>query len=126
MSNFLKNKQIQGKIAYHRGIRAENLAATYFKKEGWDILQRRFQCPAGEIDLIIFKEEWLIFVEVKVRRNIDDALHSLNHRQKKRLIEAAEFFIATYNVKKFDKIRFDVIAINLKNQIEHIKNITMV
>lgn len=51
------------------GKRGEDMAASFFKNQGYEIVERNWRCRFGEVDLIIkCGEEWR-FVEVKARQN---------------------------------------------------------
>ena len=45
------------------------MAASYLKDAGYQILARNYRVASGEIDLIVSKDGYLIFVEVKYRSN---------------------------------------------------------
>ena len=51
------------------GTDYEKQAAEYLKKKGLKILEQNFYCRMGEIDIIAKDREYLVFVEVKYRRN---------------------------------------------------------
>ena len=52
------------------GTRQESRAAEYLESLGYHILARNFRCRFGEIDLIAEKDGVLMFVEVKLRTNL--------------------------------------------------------
>ena len=52
------------------GTRQESRAAEYLESLGYHILVRNFRCRFGEIDLIAEKDGMLLFVEVKLRTNL--------------------------------------------------------
>ena len=56
------------------GSRYECIAAEYLKKQGVVILEQNYQARQGEIDLIGKDRDYLIFVEVKYRRNADSGV----------------------------------------------------
>ncbi len=43
------------------------MAAAFLTKRGYKIVEKNFRCPFGEIDLIAWEGETLVFVEVKAR-----------------------------------------------------------
>ncbi|MDI2090260.1 YraN family protein [Commensalibacter oyaizuii] len=120
----IKNNKKTGHVAYIRGKLAEEIAEIYLIKKNWQILQRRFRCPLGEIDLIARKNDWLLFIEVKSRKSMKDALLALSAKQQRRLANAASYYLDFFMESNFNNIRFDLIAIDELEQIEHIKNIT--
>ena len=52
------------------GDRGEAMAAEYLRENGYKILASQFRCRFGEIDLIAEKDGVLLFVEVKLRTNL--------------------------------------------------------
>lgn len=122
MNNFYNRL---GKNAYLNGLSAETLAANYLIKHHWHILHRRYRCPFGEIDLIAQQEKIIIFVEVKKRKQLQDALLALSVQQKDRLTKSALYYLDMFNLDNIEAIRFDFMAVNQQNQIKHVKNITL-
>ena len=52
------------------GDRGEAMAAEYLRENGYELLASQFRCRFGEIDLIAEKDGVLMFVEVKLRTNL--------------------------------------------------------
>ena len=52
------------------GIYGEKLALKYLKKQKYKILEKNFRCALGEIDIVAKDGEFLVFVEVKKRKNV--------------------------------------------------------
>lgn len=117
------NQQL-GVFAYNKGVSAENIAESYLIKYQWNILHRRFRCPTGEIDLIATKGNYLLFVEVKARKKMDDALSAITIQQQKRLLNTAFYYLEFYQ-SQIENVRFDLIAIDQQGQIEHLENIIL-
>jgi putative endonuclease len=105
---------------YQTGLNAELLAAWLLRLQGYRIITKRCKTPVGEIDLIAQRGKVLVFVEVKARGSIDEALESVKTRQSRRIVRAAEYYMAGYRGKTSD-IRFDVIAIRLPFRVKHIR-----
>ncbi len=80
--------------AERRGMRAEWVAAWWLRAKGYRILEHRYKSPVGEIDLIVRRGRHLAFVEVKARRSRDRALESLSAHQRRRIVHAAEAWLA--------------------------------
>jgi putative endonuclease len=51
------------------GSLGEQLAVEHLEAKGWEILDRNWRCPAGELDIIARDTAgYLVFCEVKTRR----------------------------------------------------------
>ena len=53
------------------GCRGEELAARELQRRGYEILERRWRCRLGEIDIVARDGETLVVVEVKTRSRSD-------------------------------------------------------
>jgi putative endonuclease len=49
------------------GKRGEELARRHLEKLGFSVLETNYRTPEGEIDLIVEKDDLLVFVEVRTR-----------------------------------------------------------
>jgi len=55
-------------LTRHRlGLAGESLAAVALAKQGYEVLERRFACRRGDIDLVCRKGTTVFLVEVKTR-----------------------------------------------------------
>ena len=50
-----------------KGIKGEIEATKYLKRHGYKIICKNFRCMKGEIDIIAYNKENILFVEVKTR-----------------------------------------------------------
>jgi len=94
------------------GQRAEQLAAVYLEKVGFQILARNWRRPEGEIDLVVGRGELCVFVEVRSRTGVErgHALETINGRKRARVLRAARMFIDEEQPKAA-AFRFDVVAV---------------
>lgn len=76
------------------GRRAEAAAALFLRLKGYHILARRFCVDGGEIDLIARKFDAIVFVEVKLRPTLLEAMTAIDARKQRRLSRAAGFWLA--------------------------------
>jgi len=90
---------------------AEFIAAWYLRLKGFGILHRRTRNPGGEIDLIARRGKLIVFVEVKARRNAQDAAEAITPRQQQRIRRAAEIFLATAPELAALDLRFDAVLV---------------
>ena len=49
------------------GHKGEAIAAKYYQQRGWLLLNHNYRTRMGEIDLILYKENTLVFAEVRQR-----------------------------------------------------------
>ncbi|WP_276367947.1 YraN family protein [Chryseolinea sp. H1M3-3] len=95
------------------GREGENLAAEFLKNKGWEIISRNYRYGKAEIDLIIKRDDWTIFVEVKTRSSstYGEPEEFVDEFKARRIYDAAEEYIFATNW--LGHVRFDVISIKL-------------
>jgi putative endonuclease len=108
-------------VAFRLGLSAESRAAAFLVAKGYRILARRFRSPAGEIDIVARRRGTLVFVEVKARERFDDAAEAVIPRQQRRIIAAAEAWLAMHPDDASGEIRFDVMLVAPKSLPRHIQ-----
>lgn len=93
------------------GAWGEEIAAILLQKKGYSILARNWRYKRAEVDLIIQNDQFLVFVEVKVRKNASFGHPEAFVKEKKtQLIRmASEQF--QINIGYHGFIRFDIISI---------------
>lgn len=97
-------------MAEQRGRTAEMLAVLLLRVKGYRILAQRFRCSVGEIDIVAVKGSMFIFIEVKARRNTNEALESITAHQRNRIEAAAGVWLQSETSQNF-AVRFDVITV---------------
>jgi len=112
----------QQRKAHQFGVQAERLAALYLKAKGYRILSTRYRVRVGEIDIVAKSGGTIVFIEVKRRQNLAEALHSLQPRQKARIIRAAEYWLAENELPLNTDCRFDMMVFSAYLVPHHIKN----
>ncbi len=105
--------------AEKRGRRAETLASLILLLKGYGILERRWKCPLGEIDLIARRGKRICFVEVKARKTEDAAQYAVTPQNRRRISQAANLWFHHAGLKDVE-CRFDVIAVT-GWRVSHIK-----
>jgi len=98
------------------GSLGEEMAAGYLESEGYEILERNYRCPYGEIDIVARKEGRLIFAEVKTRRSrsCGAPAEAVNRSKQKKIRLTASSYMAGYT-EKVRGIEFQVIEIQLNH-----------
>lgn len=99
------------RAAFTRGLEAEATAAALFEADGFVILHKRVRTPRGEIDLVARRAELLVFVEVKARLSLRSAAESILPRQRRRIVGAAEIFLARHPELAGLDMRLDVVLV---------------
>ncbi|WP_348644583.1 YraN family protein [Starkeya sp. ORNL1] len=99
------------RAAFTRGVDAEATASALLVSKGFSIVATRVRTPRGEIDLVARCESLLLFVEVKARARIDTAAESILPRQRRRIVEAAEIFLARHPEYAGLDMRLDVVLV---------------
>ena len=92
-------------------------AAKYLRKKGYSIIAANYRCRFGEIDLIAQKGGFVVFVEVKLRKNADfgTAAEFVDVRKQNKIRTTASMWLAQ-NESELQP-RFDVIEIYAPNGI---------
>jgi len=105
-------------IAPHllRGREGERIACLFLIRQGFDILARRYRNRSGELDLIAFEKDILVFVEVKTRssREFGEPWEFVDWRKQQILRRTAEDFIAENDLGQYS-YRFDIVSVVGKN-----------
>ena len=117
---------------YNKGKNGEEMAREFLVEKGYEIIEMNYENKIGEIDLIIKDEDWLVFVEVKLK--VGDKFGSpeemINKRKLWQVKRVAESYLVLEKkiAKKFKKYRIDGVCIVLNedktiNRVSHYKNI---
>ena len=93
------------------GRLAEAAVAWHLRLRGYRILARRFATPVGEIDLVARRGGLLVFVEVKRRARVVDAVAALLPVQQERIARAAGAFLQRRPELAACAVRFDLVAV---------------
>ncbi|GIV97792.1 MAG: UPF0102 protein [Herpetosiphonaceae bacterium] len=77
------------------GALGETLAANYLQSKGLILVERRWRCRYGEIDLVMLDGAALVIVEVRTRRGTDRGSpeESLTPQKRRRLMLVASIYL---------------------------------
>ena len=96
-----------------KGEEYEKKAVKYLQDKGVQILNTNFRNRVGEIDIICRDYEYLVFAEVKYRKNDSKGTpeEAVNYRKQKNICKVADYYRMTHKIGEFEPVRYDVIAI---------------
>ena len=107
------------------GNLGEQFVVDYLQKNGYDIKCQNYRKFFGEIDIIAYKSQLYVFVEVKTRKSQDMPMGQLISKPKQqKIIKTAETFIVE-NKLSGCVLRFDVALVSPAGTsfaIEYIEN----
>lgn len=107
------------------GEQGEKTALRFLRRKKYQILERNFSSPLGEIDIIGKKEGTIRFIEVKTRSSSDygPPETAVTQQKQNKLRKVALSYL---KMKKLEEnCRFDVVSI-LTNSEGNIKNIELI
>ena len=108
------------------GRRGEELAASFLRRRGYRVLHERLHVGHDEIDLVVEKEDTLVFVEVKTAgsRAFGEPETWVTPAKQRRLVRAAERFLSEHGLED-RPCRFDVVLVRYQGastRISHIED----
>jgi len=117
----------KSKTASELGVKAESAAVLFLITHGFSVLRTNYRTRYGEVDIIFYDGDTLVFAEVKAsgkKRSVYMPFKVTITKQR-RLIRAAEEYLFRYPAEA-ENYRFDVILMNFQKpdqwHIEHIKS----
>ncbi len=105
------------------GIYGELIAARYLRKKGYVVLQNNFRSSFGEIDLIVEKDDTIVFVEVKARdsSSTQRPMEAVNISKQQKIKKTSLVYLST--LEKEVNVRYDVIEILVTTKV--VKNVKL-
>jgi len=96
-----------------KGKEGEDMAARFMMDKGYEIIARNYRYRRSEIDLIVKKDNWLIFVEVKLRSSDQYGYPEdfVDYKKAKNIIDGAEQY--TFDNNWQGNVRYDIVSIRL-------------
>jgi len=91
----------------------EERAAGWYSDQGYEVVDRNWRCPAGEVDLVAVRrrDRLVVFCEVKARRSgrFGSAAAAVGRDKQARLRRIAAAWLAGHRTRA-SAVRFDVAA----------------
>ncbi|HLB59918.1 MAG TPA: YraN family protein [Bdellovibrionota bacterium] len=111
------------------GKSGEDFACRYLETNGYQIEARNVRTKEGEIDIVGWENNQLIFFEVKTKKSSQFVRpeEGYSFRQRGRLRKMAKYYLYERSPGRFySAVRFDFIGITFresKPEILHLKNV---
>ena len=98
------------------GTEYEQMTENYLNQFGVRIVEKNFRNRFGEIDLIGYDGEFLVFFEVKYRSGAGSGFgeDAVDARKRHNICKVSDYYRMLNEIGEFTPIRYDVIAINGK------------
>jgi putative endonuclease len=107
------------------GQRGEDLAHRHLRARGFTVVARNWRPPqgGGEIDIVAWEGDWLVFVEVKTRTSAEGSApeRAIDQEKIQALRRAARDYMRRANADA-SRVRFDAISISGRN-IDHLREV---
>ena len=92
------------------GRRSEIDGAGYLRNLGFRVVASQYRISAGEVDLIAWEGDILVFIEVKARQSGAPPEDAVGFRKQQRVIRAAHSYMARYHLQDHS-YRFDILGV---------------
>ena len=95
------------------GTEYEGKAVSYLQRNGVKIVTCNFRNRYGEIDIIGYDGDYLVFFEVKYRKNNikGNPAEAVTFHKRHKICRVADYYRMKYGIHEFVPMRFDVISI---------------
>ena len=110
------------------GTRYEERAGVFLNANGVDVREYNYRTKYGEIDIIGYDGDDLVFFEVKYRNSSSKgfAADAVDIRKQYKICRVSDMYMVKNNISPGTQIRYDVIAIDglefdwIRNAYEYI------
>lgn len=95
------------------GKKNEEIAAVYLTGKGFRLLEKNFRCRQGEVDLVGYHENCLVFVEVKYRKTALSGApeEAVDYRKQLKICAVSDYYRVSHPAESAKQVRYDVVAI---------------
>lgn len=121
----MSSKRLKGSTNHLSGLAAESAAERHYCSKGYQVERRRWRGRAGEVDLILSRDDLYTFVEVKRAATFDLAATRLTWAQLARVASAAEEFMGTTECGSDRCFRVDAALVDGTGAVHILENVTL-
>lgn len=95
------------------GLEGEKRVANYLRKNGFSVIKQNYTCKYGEIDIIAQTPEYILFVEVKTRKqnSLISGVEAVDSFKQNRILKTAQDFLQKTECEL--QPRFDVAEVTV-------------
>lgn len=111
-----------------KGAQKESEVCAYLLSKGVRIQEKNFWSRQGEIDIIGYDGDYLVFFEVKYRagRTKGSAAEAVGLAKRRKICQVADYYRMLHHCAEDTPLRFDVVAVDgervtwIKNAFDYI------
>lgn len=116
---------VGGQNKRHRGQQGESEAEKFLTTRcRYQVIERNYRSPFGEIDLIALDSRTIVFIEVRSHTGsqFGDPLESVNRRKQWQIAKTALYYLARHRLQDREA-RFDVVGVRWEEGRAHLAHI---
>ena len=104
------------------GQHYEALAREHLQQQGLTLLEQNYHSRFGEIDLIMFDQQVLCFIEVKFRKSnaFGGAASAIPRAKQQKIVKTAQCYISSTPAIAQKPMRFDALILQLESSVTDI------
>lgn len=111
------------------GALGERIAERWLRRDGWQVVDRRWKSGRRDLDLVAIRENVVAFVEVKTRRSTwsGEPVEAVNWRKQRELTRSAQTWIDRRGllIAPAEAVyRFDVVGIVASRERVGVRHVT--
>lgn len=109
-----KEKALKASLNKKRGDFGENQACFKLEESGYNIVRRNYRRKGGEIDIIAENDKFLIFAEVKTRKenSMISGFSAIDIKKQTNIIQTAQLYLIENPTDK--AVRFDAVQVVIR------------
>ena len=103
---------------HQTGRKGESVALLYLEQQGYKVIRVNWRYKHLEIDIVARDGDYLVFVEVKTRKDASFGMpyEAVDLVKQRRLVRAAERYLAVH--PHMGDIRFDIVSVLYSDEHE--------